>query len=507
MPSPIQSVPKITPAPNGGISFEAVTGVRASSTSEEEGSAQARPSHSEIPIPGTVLDGRYVVDSILGEGGMGVVCVGRHLELGQRVAIKFLRSDMSKRPNVTTRFLDEGRAAASLHSEHVVKVMDVGQLDSGIPYLVMEHLEGTDLEALAETTGPLDVDSALDYVMQVCSALSEAHASQLIHRDIKPENLFLVESAGRTLVKVLDFGLAKRINSSRLRLTGPQDSIGSPFYMSPEQIVTPQQVDARTDIWSIGVVLYRFLTGRVPFQGDTLIEVFAHVINARPESIRALRPELDEELDRIVARCLEKDVGQRYQSIAEFAHDIERYNMARKRGPSVAAPPEVTEDEAPPKIAGVRSRWPAMLGVAMLSAAVVYGADRAGLVQVGSVTEPVVHSQGNSGLAHTVTFGMLRRPSLALPTDEPMPPRLLLLTPGPASGTYTIDPALDASGVADVTTIRAERERDATPSNSGDEIDPEAARERLANYRRYFEQNRVTPLKDALEPLHDDPSP
>jgi serine/threonine protein kinase len=127
-------------------------------------------------------------------------------ELGQRVAIKFLRSDISKRPNVAARFLDEGRAAASLHSEHVVRVMDVGQLDSGLPYLVMEHLEGTDLEALAEMEGAFDVDSALDYVVQVCSALSEAHASQLVHRDIKPENLFLVESAGRTLVKVLDFG-------------------------------------------------------------------------------------------------------------------------------------------------------------------------------------------------------------------------------------------------------------------------------------------------------------
>jgi serine/threonine protein kinase len=220
-------------------------------------------------VKGELLGGKYVVEGMFAEGGMGIVCLGRHAQLNQPVAIKFLRRALSGRDSIIERFLDEARALAALRSEHVVRVMDVGQLESGRPYLVMEHLDGIDLSVLLERDGPLGVDKAVSYVLQVCDALAEAHALGIVHRDIKPENLFLWSGGtGSDVVKVLDFGLAKRLDSGHaLGATGPQDSMGSPWYMSPEQIVTPQAVDSRTDVWSLGVVLYQLLTDTVPFEG------------------------------------------------------------------------------------------------------------------------------------------------------------------------------------------------------------------------------------------------
>ncbi|HEX4341073.1 MAG TPA: serine/threonine-protein kinase [Polyangiaceae bacterium] len=211
---------------------------------------------------GALIAGRYSVDTVLAEGGMGVVWLGRHVELDKPVAIKFLRRALSGKEAVVARFLNEARAAAVLRSNHVVKVVDVGQLESGRPYLVMEHLQGTDLDALVEREGPLPVERAVDYVLQVCEALTEAHAAGIVHRDIKPENLFLSQGGpAKPIVKVVDFGLAKRLDGSGAKVvTGPFENMGSPCYMSPEQIGTPQLVDERTDIWSLGVVLYRLLT-------------------------------------------------------------------------------------------------------------------------------------------------------------------------------------------------------------------------------------------------------
>jgi len=263
---------------------------------------------SDMPVKkGDVLSGRYAVDRILGSGGMGVVCLGRHLELEQPVAIKFLRRELAQNQAVVQRFLNEARAAASLRSEHVVRVMDVAELESGRPYLVMEHLDGEDLGMLVERRGALEPARALGYVLDVCSALTEAHTAGIIHRDIKPENLILCAVAGREVVKVVDFGLAKRIDSAQAKVvTDPKEGMGSPCYMSPEQITTPHAVDARTDIWALGVVLYRLLTGVLPFDGDSLSEVCARVLNASPPPVSYFRPGL-EALDAIVARCLAKE--------------------------------------------------------------------------------------------------------------------------------------------------------------------------------------------------------
>jgi len=363
--------------------------------SGEEAWSADNDAESELPVPpGQLIDGKYTVERLLAEGGMGVVCLGRHVQLDRLVAIKFLRKALSGRPAIVQRFLNEARALAALRSEHVVSVMDVGQLESGRPYLVMEHLDGIHLDALLERDGPLGVERAIGYILQVCEPLAEAHALGIVHRDIKPENLFLW-SGGPTAdsVKVLDFGLAKQLGSSRaLGVTGPQDSIGSPGYMSPEQVSTPQLVDARTDIWSVGVVLYRLLANTSPFDGDSLVQVLSHILAAAPVPLPDLSPQVDEELNAIVLRCLQKSPDDRYQTMSQLADALSAYLAARSSSQTEPGgelrPSQRPAAEGKLKIAGLHSRWPAItVGLAALFAAAVYGADRTGHIRVRNLTD------------------------------------------------------------------------------------------------------------------------
>lgn len=355
---------------------------------------------SELPVPvGELLGGKYTVERMFAEGGMGIVCLGRHVQLDQPVAIKFLRRALSGRPTIVQRFLNEARALAALRSEHVVRVMDVGQLESGRPYLVMEHLEGLHLDALLERDGPLRIETAVSYVLQVCEPLAEAHALGIVHRDIKPENLFLW-SGGPTsdTVKVLDFGLAKQLGSSKaLGVTGPQDSLGSPCYMSPEQITTPQLVDSRTDVWSLGVVLYKLLSNTLPFGGNSLVEALSHILNAAPRPLPEVVPSLDAGLDAIVRRCLERAPEARYQTMTELADALNAYITERQGSftppladtstPLQTASP-ASADVAKMRIPGVHSRLPAALvGLVVLVGIGVYGADRGGLIRLRSATD------------------------------------------------------------------------------------------------------------------------
>jgi serine/threonine-protein kinase len=333
------------------------------------------------PIPGgELLAGRYSVDTVLAQGGMGVVWLGRHIELDKPVAIKFLRRSLCGKEAVVARFLNEARAAAVLRSNHVVRVVDVGQIDTGRPYLVMEHLEGTDLDALIEADGALPVERAIEYTLQVCEALSEAHAAGIVHRDIKPENLFLSQAGpAKAVVKVVDFGLAKRLDGAGAKvITGPLENMGSPCYMSPEQIGSPQQVDERTDIWSLGVVLYRLVTGCLPFDGDSLAEVCARVLNASPKPLAEHNPELDASLQAIVARCLEKKPEDRYASIDELRKALERYVLGAVSATRPAqltqsslrtlAPPKPAsdaEDSASPPRAPAAARQPRLRSIAL----------------------------------------------------------------------------------------------------------------------------------------------
>ena len=222
-------------------------------------------------VPGTILAGKYRVERIIGQGGMGVVVEAKHITLDERVALKFLLPEYATHPEAAGRFLREAKAAVKIKSEHVARVSDVGTLETGAPYMVMEFLEGRDLSRTLEVNGVLQVEDAVDYVIQGCDALAEAHGYGIVHRDIKPANLFLSKRPnGTPLVKVLDFGISKTVESAIDNLTKTSSSMGSALYMSPEQMQQTRGVDHRTDIYALGITLYELLAGKQPFYADTL---------------------------------------------------------------------------------------------------------------------------------------------------------------------------------------------------------------------------------------------
>jgi serine/threonine-protein kinase len=282
-----------------------------------------------IPVAGEVLAGKYRIDRELGRGGMGVVLAAHHLHLDEAVAIKFLLPELSQDANLVARFLREGRASIKIRSEHVVRVLDVATMPGGSPYMVMEYLDGTDLEGLIERTGPLPVRTAVAYVLQAIEAIAEAHSLGLVHRDLKPANLFLVHRRdGSECVKVLDFGITKVVSpdaGSNLGLTSTQSLMGSPRYMSPEQMRPTRPIDARSDVWALGVVLYELLAGVPPFTAQTMTELLASILQDSPPPLTGLRPEVPLELERTIRRCLEKDPAGRPENVAELARALVPY--------------------------------------------------------------------------------------------------------------------------------------------------------------------------------------
>jgi serine/threonine-protein kinase len=275
--------------------------------------------------PGDVLAGKYRVERVLGVGGMGVVVAATHLQLDQLVALKFMLPEVLKNANHVTRFLREARAVVRLKGEHVTRVLDVGTLENGAPYIVMEYLEGDDLAGTLGKRGSLPIGEACAYIMQACEAMAEAHAQSIVHRDLKPQNLFLTRRPdGSPFVKVLDFGISKTSLSDTegFQATHTSAMMGSPAYMSPEQIKSSKDVDARTDIWALGVILYQLVTGRVPFDAGTMVELCVRVLNHEPEPLRSVRPDVPPAFEAIVARCLRKDRADRYANIAELVADL-----------------------------------------------------------------------------------------------------------------------------------------------------------------------------------------
>jgi serine/threonine protein kinase len=284
---------------------------------------------SPIPV-GAIVDGKYEVERVLGSGGMGVVVAARHLQLGKTVALKFLLKHAYESPEAMSRFVREGQALARITSPHVARVMDVGTLDGGEPYLVMEYLEGSDLGALVKRERLLPIPEAVQYLLQACEAVAEAHAKGIVHRDLKPSNLFLTQSAdGAPLVKVLDFGISKSLITQPAGAAQSDTStgalVGSPMYMSPEQIRDARRVDARTDIWALGVILHELLTGKPPFQGETLAGTLASVAADAPAPARALRPDIPVALESVIRRCLQKSPQRRFASVAELASALAEF--------------------------------------------------------------------------------------------------------------------------------------------------------------------------------------
>jgi serine/threonine-protein kinase len=286
-------------------------------------------------VSGVIVDGKYRLERPLARGGMGFVVLGRHVQLDQPVALKFMHAWLAHTvPKGAARFLDEARAAACLRSDYVARVSDTGTFQ-GSPYMVMEFLEGEDLEALLLRQPVLPVALAIRYALQASEGLGEAHAAGIIHRDLKPANLFLARrSDGSVRVKLLDFGISKMVGG----VSGPNPAwdaadspdaaeanaaiCGSPLYMAPEQMLSSSKTDARTDIWALGVVLYEMLAGVRPFTGDTLAELCSRVLDPQPEPLRTLRPEVPVVLESAVMQCLQKDPDCRFQSVSAFAHAL-----------------------------------------------------------------------------------------------------------------------------------------------------------------------------------------
>ena len=317
------------------------TSVRPYPSPFDEPAAEDRPSAVE-PIPssdlrrttlasaaydlavGDLINGKFRVERIIGEGGMGLVVSATHLGLDERVALKMLHPSARKNPEAVARFFQEAKAAAKLKSEHVAHVLDVSQRPDGAPFIVMEFLRGSDLRSVLGIDGPLAVGTVADYMIQACEGLAEAHARGIIHRDIKPENLFLTErSQGWRIVKILDFGISKALLSgSALSLANIQTCaiMGSPSYMSPEQLRETSTVDHRTDLWALGAVMYELLTGRPPFDSSRpLTALILDILQNDPPSVSLLQPHIPEELAAIVARCLAKERDHRFSTAADLA--------------------------------------------------------------------------------------------------------------------------------------------------------------------------------------------
>jgi serine/threonine protein kinase len=286
---------------------------------------------------GELLGGKYRLERLIGKGGMGLVYAAHHELLHQRVAIKLLLTDARADDGTVTRFLNEARAAARIPSEHVVRVLDVGLLEEGRPYLVMEYLEGRDLAHLLESRGRLTARESVDYVLEAIEAVAQAHALGIVHRDLKPSNLFLAEGAdGTRAVKVLDFGIAKAFGKSAsvAAAVTTQGLLGSPAYMAPEYVRSAKSFEPRSDMWAFGVILYELLTGSLPFRGDNVGEILVAILEKTPTPLAAIVPGLPPALVEVVERCMRRDVNERFANLAELAEALAPF--ATRRAQSIA---------------------------------------------------------------------------------------------------------------------------------------------------------------------------
>jgi len=310
-------------------SLEEKTGSPAEVSSTTSGQRARSTGTGRMPQPGDIVAGKYELVRQIGQGGMAVVYEATHLRLHQRLAIKVLRPDIKDFQQVLARFEREARATAQLRSVHTARVVDVDTLADGLPYIVMEYLEGVDLDAALQATGPMPIQQAVDIALQVADVMAEAHSLGIVHRDLKPANLFVCHIGNRPVIKVLDFGISKSADEGDSRITHPDAYFGTPCYAAPEQLRSAGDADARSDVWSLGVILFELLTGRTPFVGSATVVVAKVMTDPIPWPLE-FRPELSGDLARVVLRALDRDLAKRFQSMREFGDALEPFGPTEK---------------------------------------------------------------------------------------------------------------------------------------------------------------------------------
>ena len=304
---------------------------------------------------GDIIDGKYELVRLIGQGGMGSVWEGRHVQIGRRAALKFLHPQVAHNAEIASRFLREAQAAAAIGSDHIVDIYDVGQLPNGAPYLVMEYLDGEDLASVLKREGRLEPARAVEVILQLCEALEPAHERGIVHRDLKPANLILVHHSklGQWL-KVLDFGIAKvqaELSGQSRSLTKTGSTMGTPFYMAPEQFQRAKHVEHWADIYSAGVILYQLLSGRLPFEADTYEELIVAVVTEEPVPLREARPGIDVGLESVVMRSISRDAKARFGGMKELAEALQPFASQEAepvREASHAIPPTKHVEPAQP---------------------------------------------------------------------------------------------------------------------------------------------------------------
>ncbi|AKU98063.1 serine/threonine protein kinase [Labilithrix luteola] len=291
-----------------------------------------------LPRPGDVVAGKYRIEATIGTGGMGIVMAAVDTTLGRPVAIKLLSPERAARDGAGARFLREARTAASIQSEHVVRVFEVATLPDGVSYIAMELLKGVELGDLVASRGGLPIDEAVDHVLEACAALAEAHRLGVVHRDLKPQNLFVTQRPdGTPCVKILDFGISKAQSADVQSLTATDTVMGTPLYMSPEQVRSLKNVDHRTDIWALGAILFELLTASPVFDAPTASALCAMIAMDPPTPLRMRRPAAPPALEAVIYRCMNKDPAGRFRDVVELAEALVPFASERGRRAAMLA--------------------------------------------------------------------------------------------------------------------------------------------------------------------------
>jgi serine/threonine-protein kinase len=411
-----------------------------------DASATPPPPSKADAYVGKTIDGRYLVERVLGEGGMGIVYAGRHKVIDKRVAIKVLRGEMASDKELTERFLQEARAASAIGNPHIVDISDFGQLPDGSTYFVMELLEGKALSAvLTEAAGPMPVPRLLHVARQIAQGLGAAHAANIVHRDLKPDNVMLINrGTEKDFAKILDFGIAK-VGSGTKKMTRAGSVFGTPHYMSPEQ-AAGAVVDHRTDIYALGVILYEMASGKVPFDADNFMGILTQHMYKSPVPIRALVPGVDVPpgLDAIVLKALSKKPEGRYQTMDELIADLDKLDhgllpdavqemMARSGGFNVPADyfrSSAMPAPVPASPLGHKPRWPLYAVIAAVGTI------------VGTVAVVLLaHSSGGStalATPSTTTPAAVATPAPTQAATAPAPTATLAPLPSPAPALHEV---------------------------------------------------------------------